>query len=96
MIDLSQLMYFRKSLRITSTDFDDEIEDIVFQGIADLESSGVDIQESVFVDPYLMSILTLYLKANFGLENTDADWYAEQYSKKKAELLNKAKYIRGD
>ena len=86
---------FRKSLRITSTDFDDEISMLANQAIFDLISSGVKIDLTtgiLYADPYIMSIILLYIKASFGLENHDQAWFTEQYNKKKVELLNKSAY----
>lgn len=94
--DLSLLC---SSLRISpgTDDFDNEIDFLVDQCIGDLESSGafLNIDEEIPIsksDAYVFSIIRLYVLANFGIENPDMAWYTEQFSKKKAELLNKSKY----
>lgn len=79
------------------TIYDDEIDMLVDMCLSDLESSGafLDFDEDLSIsrtDPYLFSLIRLYVLANFGIENPDMAWYTEQFSKKKAELLNKSKY----
>lgn len=91
------------SLRISpgTDDFDTEIYLLVDMCISDLESSGayLNIDEDIAIstsDPYLFSLIRLYVLANFGIENPDAAWYTEQFLKKKAEILNKSKYAVSD
>ena len=94
------LQRIKKDLRISdeNTDFDDEINDLIEQAIADLRASGIksevldDINDPVIgfdgVDANIRRVIILYCKAFFGLENPDKDWYLQHYLNKKAELLN--------
>ncbi len=94
------LQRIKKDLRISAdnTDFDEEINDLIEQAIADLRASGIksgvldNIKDIVIgiggVDGNIRRAIILYCKAFFGLENPDKDWYLQHYLNKKAELLN--------
>jgi phosphoribosylaminoimidazole (AIR) synthetase len=101
---MSLISSLRKSLRIAddNTDFDDEIADLVNQAIDDLKASGVkpsafnnygakDADENMIdgiTDGNIRQAITLYVKAYFGLENADKEWFIERYNYKKSELCN--------
>lgn len=94
----------RKSLRIADDnhDFDDEISDLINQAIDDLKAGGVkssafndygsnDTDGNVIdyiTDGNIRQAITLYVKTFFGIENSDAEWFAERYNFKKNELCN--------
>ncbi len=90
-------------LRISAdnTDFDEEIDDLIEQAVADLRASGVKsgVLDDIIgiVDSNIRRAIILYCKAFFGLENPDKDWYLQHYLNKKAELLNqRTLYNAGD
>ena len=101
---MSLLSSIKKSLRISTddTDFDDEITDLILQAIDDLKASGVkpdafnnygskDSNENTIDtidDGNIKQAITLYVKAYFGIENPDKEWYIDRYQYKKSELCN--------
>lgn len=90
--------YIRGSLRITSSDFDYEISELIDQAVQDMISSGVITAafpnygttswSREIDDLNIRRAITLYVKANFGIENTEKEWFMKQYLFKKAEILN--------
>lgn len=85
MADLLTTM--KERLRLTSSDFDDEITSLVQAGKADLASAGVkDIKDE---DPRIVQALSLYLKAFFGSENPEMLKYEKLYEKLKLNLCYK-------
>lgn len=67
----------RKSLRITSTNFDDEIQDLIDSAKVDMKISGVEVINEE--DPLIKRAIDFYCKANFYIENKDADRYQKRY-----------------
>lgn len=59
------------SLRISSTDFDDEINDLIDAAKLDLDISGVETIDET--DALIKRAITMYVKANFGWDNPDAE-----------------------
>jgi hypothetical protein len=87
------------SLRITSPDYDNEIQELIDQAVSDLISAGVkpgtyfpdwgtSAWSSEINDFNIRRAIMLYCKANFGVENDEKDWFMQQYLQKKAEILN--------
>ncbi|GLY09595.1 head-tail connector protein [Pseudobacillus badius] len=68
----------RKSLRITNTAFDDEIEELIDAGKQDLKLAGIYIDESKD-DPLIKRAIITYCKAHFGYDNPDADRFNDSY-----------------
>ena len=109
---MSLIDSLRKSLRISdnNTDFDDEISDLINQAIDDLKAGGV--KPSAFnnygnkdsdgnmidsiTDGNIRQAITLYVKAYFGIENSDADWFIQRYNYKKNELCNQISQYGSD
>jgi len=101
---MSLLSSIKKSLRITDDDtgFNDEIADLILQAIDDLKASGVKpdafndygLKDSdgntidTIDDGNVRQAITLYVKAYFGIENPDKEFYVDRYQYKKSELLN--------
>lgn len=67
----------RKSLRITSTNFDDEIQDLIDSAKVDMKISGVEVINEE--DPLIKRAIDFYCKANFYIDNKDADRYQKRY-----------------
>lgn len=64
------------ALRLSSDDFDSEIQALIDSAILDMETSGIDTA----VNPVLIkqAVIT-YVKANFGFENPDAERLMSSY-----------------
>ena len=96
--DISEeyLAAFRKALRITSKDFDGEIADLIRAAREDLALGGV-LPERVRdeADPLIKRALTSYIKAEFGLDNDDADKYRAAYDRLKISLALASDYVGG-
>ncbi|MFE3978702.1 MULTISPECIES: head-tail connector protein [unclassified Priestia] len=60
----------RKSLRISHTALDDDIQDLIDAALMELQLSGIKkLDES---DPLIIRAVTVYCKAEFGFDNPDA------------------------
>ena len=77
------------ALRIKTNKLDEEIQDLIEACKIDLSISGVKkINET---DPIIIRAITLYCKANFGLDNKDSEKYNNSY-----ELLKMSLKMCGD
>ena len=76
----------RKALRISTTDFDDEITDIINAGLLDLGIAGV--TETDTTNSLLIRALTTYTKLHFGdLDQIgDYDRLKASYDEQKAQM----------
>lgn len=74
----------KMALRIKSSAFNEEINDLIEAAKLDLLTSGVTIIKEE--DPLLKSAITIYCKANFGLDNKDSEKYQESYESIKKKL----------
>lgn len=87
----------RGYLRITSSEFDGEIKDLISAARDDLVLGGVlpvhTIDES---DPLIKRAISVYVKAEFGLDNPDAEKYRAAYKELKNGLTLSTKYITGE
>lgn len=80
-------------LRISSgiIAFDNEIIDLIATAKLDLETSGIiNIDEA---DPLIKQAILVYVKANFGLGNSEADRYKAIYEAMRDKLANTSEYI---
>jgi len=83
----------RKALRITNEYFDDELNDLIDAALADMELSG--IKANAMTDDKLISrAVTLYSKAQFGLENKESEKYQESYESLKRHLSLSEDYTK--
>lgn len=71
------------ALRITTTAFDSEIEDLISAALADLGIAGV--ENAVESDPLIVRAVITYCKANFG-ESDEYDRLKAAYDEQKAQL----------
>lgn len=70
----------RAALRITATDYDDEISTLITAAKADLERGGVLHAKAVDdTDPMIRVAIICYVKSAFGLDNAEADRYESAY-----------------
>ncbi len=65
------------SLRISNTHFDTEIMDLIEGAARDLKISGVLKIDDI--DPLIKRAITIYVKANFGWDNQDAERLQQSY-----------------
>jgi uncharacterized phage protein (predicted DNA packaging) len=81
------------SLRVTSTAFDIEIQDLIDAARIDLIQSGVSsLKAKSDTDPLIKRAITLYCKAFFGYDNPDADRLRDSYVMLKQHLSLAADY----
>ena len=71
----------RLRVRMTASKLDSEIEDLIKAARADL------------VDPLVKQAIATYVKAEFGLDNEDAEKYRASYDKQKIALGLASSYI---
>lgn len=80
-------------LRITSTVFDDEIDDLISSARQDLLLSGVlSSKANSDTDALIKRAIACYVKANFGWENPDYDKFLQSYSMLKQHLTLSQEY----
>lgn len=82
----------RTSLRITSTDYDDEISTLVAAAKADLKRGGVLLAKVDDTDPMIRVAIICYVKSAFGIDNDEAERYAAAYQSMLSALKLSADY----
>jgi hypothetical protein len=94
----------KTALRITTTEFDSEIINLINTAKADLNIAGlykVDASEEAFIQgeyptevdiPLIKQAIILYCKANFGYDNPEADRFQESYEMLKNHLSMSSDY----
>ncbi len=91
------LSAFRQALRITSEDFDGELADLIRAARRDLSLGGVlPTRAEDETDPLVKRAVMTYVKAEFGLDNEDADSYRAAYHRLKTALALATDYIGGE
>jgi uncharacterized phage protein (predicted DNA packaging) len=86
----------KKSLRITHGALNDEIEDVIDAARSDLKLSGISSVKAdaeTDIDPLIKRAITVYVKANFGSDNPDADRLQKSYDLLKNHLTLAGDYI---
>lgn len=79
----------KKSLRITNSAFDSEIQDLIDSALTDLKISGVVNQ--VETDPLIIRAVTIYCKAHFGY-NDNSEKFQNSYDLLKTHLVLSGDY----
>lgn len=78
------LASIKLALRIKSSAFDEEINELIESSKIDLQISGITkIKEE---DPLIRQAIKTYCKANFGLDNKDREKYQSSYESLKQHL----------
>lgn len=72
------------SLRLTGTDLDGEVQDLINACKADLKSSGIDSSDES--DPLIIRAVTFYCKAYFGYANENYERLSKSYDLLKRHL----------
>lgn len=78
------------ALRVTTTDFDDELIGLIRAACADLGIVGVQA-EATTSDPLLTRAIVTFCKANFG-EPDEYDRLKQSYDEQKAQLISATGY----
>lgn len=91
----SYIASVRLSVRNTSTAFDSEITDLINAARADLVLGGVlEDKANDESDPLILRAVQTYVKAEFGLDNPDADKYRAAYKELRNGLTLSDSYIK--
>lgn len=85
---MALLAKVRKALRITKTDYDDELTDLIASAMLDLGVAGVEPDD---VDELVETAIVTYCKMNFGLPE-DYDRLKKSYDEQKAQMSNASGY----
>ncbi|WP_027410365.1 head-tail connector protein [Anoxybacteroides tepidamans] len=72
------------ALRVTISDFDEEIQDLINAAKRDLGVAGVDVIDET--DPLIRRAIITYCKANFGYDNPEAERFQQSYDMLKQHL----------
>lgn len=83
------------ALRISSSAFDSEVQDLIDAAKLDLKLSGVTSEkaDAATPDALIKRAIVTYAKANFGFDNPDADRLQQSYDMLKAHLTLSREYI---
>lgn len=77
------------ALRINASTHNTEINDLISSATADLTLAGIN---ATVVDSLIKRAITLYVKANFGYDNPDAERLNEAYLLLKTHLALSKEY----
>lgn len=67
----------KTALRITNAAYDSEVQDLIESAQMDLIQSGVLLVDET--DPLIKRAIITYAKANFGIDNPQADRFQDSY-----------------
>ena len=83
-----------KLLRISNVAFNDEVTDLILAAKADLLIGGI-LADKVNdeSDPLIKRAVSTYVKAEFGLDNSDMEKYRQAYQNLKQHLMLSSEYI---
>lgn len=84
------------ALRVTSDALDPEIAMWIDAAKADMHRVGVprDLLYDGVMDPYVQAAVTLYVKANFGYDNDEAQRFESTYRQMVCDILNSPSRFR--
>ena len=83
-----------RRVRSSVNKLDGEIEDLILAARADLVRGGVlPARAADESDPLIKQAVSTYVKAEFGLDNEDADKYRASYKSQKIALSMASDYI---
>jgi uncharacterized phage protein (predicted DNA packaging) len=83
----------KEVLRISGTDTDTEITDLIDTAKADLLTSGVLDTKIVDTDALIKMAIKLFCKAHYGYDTPDADRFKTLYDEFKSKLCTLTDYI---
>lgn len=91
----SYLTRVRRYMRLTTTAHDQELKDLINAARADLVLGGVlEVKAEDEKDPLVLRAVATYVKAEFGLDNEDADKYRDSYREQRNALTLSDAYIK--
>ena len=73
------------ALRLSETDFDDELLDLMQSALIDLNIAGVNGEKALVTDPAVRTAVITYCKLHFG-QPDDYDRLKKSYDEQKAQL----------
>lgn len=79
------LQKVKKALRVSYSNFDDELNDLIDAAFADLGIAGANGEMIINTDPLTIRAVITYCKMNFG-EPEDYDKLKASYDEQKAQL----------
>lgn len=84
------LQKIKDALRVSGSDLDEEIQDLIDAAKADLRLSGITKNED---DPLILRAITIYCKAHFGYEEpAQAELFMKSYTALKVHLALSREY----
>jgi len=87
------LQKIKDALRVSGSDLDVEIQDLINAAKADLKLSGITKDET---DPLIIRAITIYCKAHFGYEEpAQAELFMKSYQALKTHLALSQEYTEG-
>jgi len=90
----SYLTSVRQYMRLTTKAHDNELSDLINAARADLVLGGVlEAKAQDESDPLILRAVATYVKAEFGLDNDDADKYRASYKEQRNGLALSDSYI---
>jgi len=83
----------KDALRLSGTDLDIEVQDLIDAAKADLQLSGVHADKIVDTDPLIKRAVIVYCKAHFGYEEpAQAELFMKSYNALKVHLALSREY----
>lgn len=94
MAGIALISAVRTALRVSSTVYDNEIEDIIDAAVVDLMLSGVSAAAAGATDPapLIKRAIIVYAQAQFGLDNPDSEKYMASFRSLETHLALSAEY----
>lgn len=80
------------ALRIKTTAYDAEVNDLIGAAQADLKTSGILDTKTTSDDTLIKRAVTLYAKSHFGLDNEDSGKYQIAYDSLRNHLCLSTEY----
>lgn len=80
------------ALRVTSDALDTEVDGLIAAALADMRRAGVDqrLLDEGAMYPLAKAAVVMYVKANFGYDNSEAGRFLRSYNQTLALLCNSA------
>ena len=78
------------ALRVTSDALDTEVDGLIAAALADMRRAGVDqrLLDEAAMSPLAKAAVVMYVKANFGYDNSEAGRFLRSYNQTLALLCN--------
>lgn len=93
MIDDGLLQELKLSLRVSSAEFEPEIEMLADAALEDMERAGVDPDYLAALGPRVRHAVACYCKAHFGYDNAEACRFDQSYRQIVIDMLNSSRNV---